>query len=205
VTKGDLPGGGEPESTTFDATDTSIYLLPDSDQDFDVCQGDACAAAVDCNGNALGLGIKNGAVFQLPCDTIAPNGTLTTCTAGQSVPYCIYAEALGQPGGKAQITTCAVSLVNGVQTEVCSTNPTPMLVRTRKQPQPQDVTFNLTTLSCTAGTDGCPCVKGTCTYELFNSAFEFFLWDYDNAGLKNLQLRFYENPPGATATSCPAA
>src|SRR5712692_5166987 len=74
TTVGDPPGGNEPESTTFDATDTSIYLLPDFDQDFEVCQGDACAQAVDCSGAALGFGIKNGAVFQLPCDTISPAG-----------------------------------------------------------------------------------------------------------------------------------
>jgi hypothetical protein len=202
TTVGDAPGGGEPESTTFDATDTSIFLLPDLDGDFEVCQGDACAAAVDCNGIPLGNGRTVGGVFQLPCDAIAPSGTISTCAADglPTLPYCVYAEALGKPGGKAQITTCAVDATN---TEVCSTTPTPILMRNKGQPKPMDVTFNLTTLTCAAGTAGCPCMQGICTFEIFNDAFQFFLWDYDNAGLKNLQVRFYQNPPGATATSCP--
>jgi hypothetical protein len=63
------------------------------------------------------------------------------------------------------------------------------------------VTTALTTLTCTAGTPNCPCASGTCTFEIFNSAFQFFLWDYDNAGLKNAKLRFYNEPAGTT--SCP--
>ena len=68
-----------------------------------------------------------------------------------------------------------------------------------------DVTFNLTTLQCTGVLGGlCPCTVGTtCNVEIFSSFFQQYLWDYDNQGLKNLKLRFYENPPGTTATSCP--
>lgn len=196
VTKGDSPGGGEPESTSPDATDTSIYLI--QGPTFAVCNGDACTQAVDCSGNSLGG--KTGAVFELPCDVLSATGTTdNTCTQAStnSATYCVYAEALGTPGGNADITTCATGTDN---TEVCSTN-NAVLIRDKGGPKVQNVTDALTTLTCSAGTAGCPCSSGTCTYEIFNSNFQDFLWDYDNNGLKNAQIRFYLEPVGTT--SCP--
>jgi hypothetical protein len=52
----------------------------------------------------------------------------------------------------------------------------------------------LTTLSCTAGTTGCPCASGTCTFEIFDNDFQQFLWQYDNMGLRNAAIRFYPQP-----------
>lgn len=210
TTNGDSPNTIEPESSTFDATDTSIYLI--QGPAFAVCNGDACTQAVDCSSPPapLGKGTKNGAVFQLPCDVIAPAGTITTCTAGStnSALYCIYAAAAGSPKGtpEASITTCAVD--TATNTEVCSTN-NAVLMRNKGGPVVQDVTFALTTITttCVVGAVDCPCtgttgVSTTCTFEIFNSAFQLFLWDYDNAGLKNAKLRFYYEPAGTT--SCPA-
>jgi hypothetical protein len=201
TTTGDSPKIPESsESTTFDATDTSIFLI--QGPTFQVCNADACSTAVDCNGIALGGSRSTGAVFQLPCDVLTATGTTSnTCTQASvnSATYCIYAAAAGKPGGNADITTCGVDLSNNV---VCSTN-NAVLVRQKGGPQVQDVTTALTTLTCTQGvTPNCPCPTGTtCTFEIFNSTFQFFLWDYDNAGLKNAKLRFYPQPAG-TAT-CP--
>ncbi len=199
TTIGDSPNGTEPESTSPDATDTSIYLV--QGPTFAVCQGDACTAAVDCSGTALN---KTGAVFQLPCNVLTATGTTSnTCTQASvnSATYCIYAAALGKPGGRASITTCATDLATN--TVVCSTN-NAILIRKKGGPQVQDVTTALTTLTCSTATQPtCPCATGTCTFEIFNSLFTNFLWDYDNAGLKNAQLRFYLEPAGTT--TCPTS
>ena len=208
TTLGDSPNIAEStESTTFDATDTSIFLI--QGPTFAVCNGDACTTAVDCSGNPLGGARTTGAVFQLPCDVLTATGTtLNTCTQASvnSATYCIYAAAKGKPGGAANITTCGV-LADG--TEICSTNNTnSVLVRDKGGPKVQDVTTALTTLTttCVVGAPDCPCTGAagatvTCTFEIFNSAFQFFLWDYDNAGLKNAKLRFYNEPAGTT--TCP--
>jgi len=202
TTIGDSPKTPESmESTTFDATDTSIFLI--QGPTFKVCNADACSAAVDCNGTPLGGARTTGAVFELPCDVLTASGTQTnTCTQGSvnSATYCIYAAAAGKPGGNADITTCGVDASNNV---VCSTGGNAVFMRDKKGPVVQDVTAALTTLTCTQGvTPNCPCPTGTtCTFEIFNSAFQFFLWDYDNAGLKNAKLRFYPQPAGTT--TCP--
>jgi hypothetical protein len=77
---------------------------------FQVCDGNGFDPAYDCNGNPISVAGSNkyGAVFQLPCDTATVGSTQTgTCPAGTSEPYTVWAEALGQPGGTATITTCA--------------------------------------------------------------------------------------------------
>ncbi len=206
VTIGDSPNTPESmESTMFDSTDTSIFLIPGPT--FAVCNGDACTQAVDCGTPPapLGNGRTTGAVFQLPCDVLTAgltNGTtVNTCTQGStnSATYCIYAEAAGKPGGTADITTCGE--VAGTTTLVCSTD-NAVFIRNKGGPVVQDVTTALTTLTCTGGVNGCPvCGSTLCTFEIFNSAFAFFLWDYDNLGLKVAKLRFYLEPPGTT--SCP--
>ncbi len=198
TTIGDSPGGTEPESTSPDATDTSIFLI--QGPTFAVCQGDACTTAVNCSGTALN---KTGAVFQLPCDVLSATGTTSnTCTQASvnSATYCVYAAALGKPGGQATVTTCATDIATN--TVVCSTNNL-LLVRNKGGPVVQNATEALTTLTCSAGTTGCPCLSGTCTFEIFNSLFTNFLWDYDNAGLKNAQIRFYLEPAGTT--TCPTS
>src|SRR5262249_17359281 len=103
------------------AASSSIYLC--QGPTFQVLDGNACEAA-----NGCGLSGKTGAVFQLPCDLYAPNGTITNCTAGtaDSATYCVFAEALGTPGGHATITTCATD--PSTSDVVCSTDNT-MLVR----------------------------------------------------------------------------
>lgn len=203
VTMNDSPLTPETmESTIFDNTDTSIFLI--QGPTFAVCNGDACSTAVDCMGNTLLNGRKTGAVFQLPCDVLTATGTTNnTCIQDSvnSATYCIYAEAAGKPGGTADITTCGE--VAGTTTLVCSTgNAVAVLERDKGGPVVQDVTTALTTLTCTGGVNGCPCPSGiACTFEIFNSAFQFFLWDYDNLGLRVAKLRFYTEAPGTV--SCP--
>ena len=161
---------------------TNIYL---TQGDFQVCDGNGFDQAYDCSGSPIGN--YQGAVFQLPCDNTTVGSTLTgSCTNG--VSYTIWAEALGKPGPgvQATITTCAYD--GGVL--VCSTD-NKVLSRSKGKPTFTNVTTQLTTLTCNAGTLGCPCGAGSCTYEIFDSNFQQFLWQYDNTGLRNAQLRFY--------------
>jgi hypothetical protein len=165
---------------------------------FEVCDGNSCNPPVDCTGALVptGKGPPNGAVFQLPCDNLTVSGTSTvSCanTPGASASYLIFAEALGKPGPgnqvAAEITTCATDIVTNML--VCSTTGTPLLVRNKSKPVVQNVTVPLTTLTCTAAT--CPnlCLIGQCTFEIFDTNFLGFFWDFDNQNLKTLTLRFY--------------
>jgi len=170
-----------------EALTTNIYLTQGP---FEVCDGNGFDLAYDCNGNPINVAGSNkyGAVFQLPCDTATVTSTSTgTCPSGTSESYTIWAEALGTPGGSATITTCAL---DSTGTLICSTN-NKILSRGNSKPTFSNVTTLLTTLTCTAGTTGCPCVSGTCSYEIFDNNFQQFLWQYDNMGLRNAEIRFY--------------
>ena len=191
-----------PLGSKTNAATSNIYL--EQGPTFQVCDGNACDPAYDCNGASLG---KTGAVFQLPCDLYAPDGTITDCTAGtDSATYCVFAEALGTPGGSATMTTCATDPVSGLV--VCSTENTVLVRNTNLngsgnggKPKVVNVTDALTTLTCTSTTCPNECATAQCTFEIFTAPFEDFFWQYDNNGLRNAQLRFYLEPTG---TNCDA-
>ncbi|TMC74325.1 MAG: hypothetical protein E6J15_09440 [Chloroflexi bacterium] len=120
---------------------------------------------------------KNGAIFQLPSDISS---------------WTVWARALGTPGGTADMTTCATVTVvdplnplGTIQEVVCSLTLT--LTRS-KNAKFQDVTQELLTIN--TGTT----LVGTCTSTtvgLFAPCLQNYFWNYDNHGLKLLQLRFY--------------
>src|SRR2546426_5577588 len=120
----------------------------------------------------------NGAIFQLPFDV--------------STSSTVWARALGKPGGTADMTTCAtvtvVDPLNPLQTiqeVVCSTTLT--LTRS-KNAKFQDVTKELLTINTGTALVGA-CTSTTVT--LFDQCLQNYFWNYDNHGLKLLQLRFY--------------
>jgi len=123
---------------------------------------------------------KNGAVFQLPPDV--------------STTWTVWARALGKPGGKADMTTCATATVidplTGLTTQevVCSIA-TLKLERT-KNAKFQNVTSDLLTLTLSAA-DATLAGCTSTTVGLFDPCLQNFFWNYDNNGLKLLQLRFY--------------
>jgi len=161
---------------TDPAPGADIWLTQGS---FAVCDGNAFDAAYDCNGIQIA---KQGAVFQLPCNTnitTATNTTLVPCTVGATASYNVWARALGKPGGYSTLTTCATD-PTGVL--VCSTNKA-MFVR-MKPNKFTNVTDALTSLVD---------MKTLQTVALFQGGFLNFFWDYDNYGNKLLQLRFYLN------------
>src|SRR3989454_1092950 len=134
---------------------------------------------------------QNGAVFQLPVDV--------------STTWKVYARALGTPGGTAYMTTCATTDVTvtdpvtgaiTVTKEVlCSLGTTLTLQRTNKTPTKfQDVTSNLLFVTLSA-TDQALTTCTKATVALFDSCLQNYFWNYDNHGLKLLQLRFYAAQP----------
>ncbi len=197
VTAGDSVNGSEPDGSI--TSDTSIFLEQTTSgdaTDFRVCDGNGFDVAYQCSPPAAPLtpvrGSDIGATFQLPCNTSVTGNNLIACTGNESDSYEVWVEALGKPGGSASLTTCGITSTG---TEYCNSTNT-VLVRTAGKPKFTNATQNLTTVTtkCLSGTGK----TGTCTYELFAPEFDYYLWDYDNNGLRNAQLRFYdmsgENP-----------
>lgn len=124
-------------------------------------------------------GTDGTAAFQLP------NDVATT--------YKVYARALGGPGGKAVMTTCATGLTIDGYEEVCSIISTPELTA---GPKPKFVNVTTELFTITLGeaiydTEGNVIVEAGETLNIFDDRLEDYFWAYDNNGLKLLQLRFY--------------
>lgn len=133
----------------------------------------------------------NGAQFQLPADV--------------STTWTVWARALGKPGGNANLTTCAtqtvVDPVTGATTqEVLCSLATLTVTRTKNakfQNVSADLLFasllvdpatNATLASCLGVT-----TATQVSVPLFNGCLQSFFWNFQNNGLKLLQLRFYPN------------
>ena len=133
--------------------------------------------------------LDGSAGFQLP------NPVDSTTSTSVTTIYSVWARALAKPGGSSSTTTCAYDLDGYL---VCSTYQY-VMVQTRKNGQSvfTNVTGDLLFVSqCTGG-------KLTRT-PLFDSSLQNYFWQYDNTGLKLLQLRFYQVPTtvDATGASC---
>jgi hypothetical protein len=119
-------------------------------------------------------GTDGAAIFQLP----AP-GT-----------YSVWVRPRGRPGGEAKMTTCAEDPTVEEPTYddvVCSTANV-VQVRTRGGGKFTNVTDELTTILLVEGSEVSLACDGETQVSLFN---EGYFWDYDNNGLRLLQVRFY--------------
>jgi hypothetical protein len=127
----------------------------------------------------------NGAAFQLP----NPDPDYDGVTA-----YSVFARALGTPGGKSTTTTCFEADPDGDGTyeDYCSTL-NMVLVRSTGKSKFENVSKELLYVYVDIDSDG-----NVERYPLFADVFsdteENYFWDYDNQGLKLVQLRFYEIP-----------
>ncbi len=140
---------------------------------------------------------NDGALFQLPTDV--------------SYTYRVFARELGRPGGNAKMTTCATVTIDPdlvpdsgdeYQEVLCSLN-SYLAVRNKGKPTTTDVTDKLLWLQVdvtslgTTNPDLAACLTGegftgsSASVPLFDPCFQTYFWDYDNNGLKLLQLRFY--------------
>lgn len=126
-------------------------------------------AVLDANGTD-----SNGASFQLPNPDPDNDGVTV---------YSVFARALGKPGGKSSMTTCATDPLSG---DVYCSIYQSVQVRSKGGSKFSNVSREL--LYVYADLDGDGIVE---RYNLFNDALEDYFWEYDNSGLKLLQLRFY--------------
>jgi len=134
--------------------------------------------------------LDGSAGFQLP------NPVASTTTTTVTTIYSVWARALAKPGGSSSTTTCATDPTTGEL--ICSTSQY-VMVQTRKTGQSvfTNVSADLLFVS--------QCIDGKLTRTpLFDSSLQNYLWQYDNTGLKLLQLRFYQVPAtvGGSGTSC---
>jgi hypothetical protein len=142
---------------------------------------DGAFRVLDANGTDA-----DGALFQLPSADLDNDGITS---------YSVYARALGKPGGGAMMTTCATdpTLVDDPatvedETQVCSLS---SLVTMREKGGSKFDNVSRELLYIYADLDG----DGTTErVPLFDDRLEGYYWDYDNSGLKVLQLRFYDVP-----------
>jgi hypothetical protein len=122
-------------------------------------------------------GTDGSASFQLPNPDPENDGTTT---------YSVWARALGKPGGSSKTTTCATEVATG---EVYCSIYSMVLVREKGKSTFTNVSRELLYIYADINDDGT-----LERYNLFNSALSDYFWQYDNAGLKLAQLRFYEIP-----------
>jgi hypothetical protein len=119
-------------------------------------------------------GTDGSASFQLP----APDPENDGVTA-----YSVWARALGKPGGNAGMVTAATDPTTG---ETIYSMETTVFVRSTGKSSFSDISKYL--LYVYADLDG----DGTAErYPLFDEALQDYFWEYDNNGLKLLQMRFY--------------
>jgi len=129
-------------------------------------------------------------------EVLDKNGTDGEASFSLPVPgtYTVWARALGTPGGQSKIATCATFIdpTTFVATLLCSTD-NEVFVRGTGKSSFRNVTNALTTISLVLGS-AAQLACGTPTVSLFDACLQDFLWQYDNNGLKLLQVRFYSNP-----------
>jgi hypothetical protein len=108
--------------------------------------------------------------------------------------YTVWARALGTPGGKAKITTCATDIILNDPGVICSTQ-NEVFVRGTGKSSFRNVTVALTTITLDPVADAAAVLAcGSTTVSLFNTCLQGYFWQYDNNGLKLLQVRFYPIP-----------
>jgi hypothetical protein len=133
------------------------------------------------------------ASFELPAPcAIDPTSGLCGTT---TTVYSVWARALGKPGGSSSTQTCATDPTDG--SLVCSLQAF-VSVQTRKSGKSSfsDVSGDLLFLTT--------CVNGkTVSTPLFSQNYDNYFWQYDNEGLRLLQLRFYQVPSNVpTSINC---
>ncbi len=103
---------------------------------------------------------------------------------GTTAVYKIFVRALGKPGGTANITS---GFVDEFGNQWLSLE-TVTVTRTKGRSVFSDKTLELTTIYVDITDDG---MDNPVRYRLFDNALWEYFWQYDNAGLKLMQIRFY--------------
>jgi len=142
-----------------------IFLA--SGTDFQVMDGNACDGG--------------GAKFTLPSNV---------ATAWE-----VYLRELGKPGGTGDIRTCGIDegpdgVADTADDEVVCSSENVVLTRNTGKSTFRNVTKELTTMVIQIDVDG-DGVLDEISIPLFDPLLYQYFWDYDNNGLRLVQLRFY--------------
>ena len=131
---------------------------------------------IDANGTD-----GNGATFQLPDPQLGDT---------EYTWYGVYIRPKGTPGGKATLSSCKIVDAE----ELCSTE-SYVLVRGTGKPQVENVSKELLTVCLDIDhiVEENPC---DIREFLFDDALGQYLWNVDNQGLRNAEVRFIEIPQG---------
>ena len=160
---------GVPQTKTADMTNTdghTIFVSLSGTTKILLSPGDF--QVLDANGT------DGSAAFQLPNPDSANTGTTR---------YSVYARSLGKPGGSATLVTCAT---DSLGTTYCSTD-TAFFVRSKGKSSFTNVSKQLLYIYAY--------INGVLTrIPLFDPSLQGYYWDYDNTGLRHVQLRFYQVP-----------
>lgn len=131
-------------------------------------------------------GTDGKAKFQLP----DPQCVITDNVL-VSAEYMVFARFLGRPQGEATMTTGAYTDLAGNQWimsyESVTFKQSGGTVNRDSPPKFADVTKELLTLWLDTDGDGVPDTR----VGIFDDRYEGYFWDYDNNGVKHVQLRFY--------------
>lgn len=160
---------GVPKSKTADMTGDNGRRI------FVPLTGSCQIKLAEGNFSVLDANCTDGtANFQLP-NPDADNDGVTT--------YSVFARALGKPGGSSETTTCATDPTDGQL--YCSLY-TMIQVRTKGKSSFTNVSKQLLYVFADINLDG-----NIERMPLFDDRLQDYYWQYDNNGLKLLQLRFY--------------
>lgn len=150
---------------------SNIYLTPSEDGSFSV---------LDANGTDA-----NGANFQLPAPGLFVDGV-------SQVSYTVFARALGKPEGSVVIRNCATYDGEVICEDILPTDDnTLQITRPKGKSTFTDVTRKLLYINVDITDDDRDNPR---LYPIFDPAMEGYFWEYNDTGLKLLQLRFYPIP-----------
>ena len=186
-----------------------LYFQDDTDG---TCFSGACPVDMRTTERTNKIILEPGEWGVFDANATDANGARFRLPATVSTSWYVYARPLGKPGERdevwAKLTTCGTvltdpdPLVTGDEFEevVCSLN-SYMAFREKGRTSATEVTDKLffvdVTLDATATDSLSTCLlaegftAGTANVPLFDPCFQTVFWDYDNHGLKLLQLRFY--------------
>ncbi len=186
-------GNGAPSGSHFNLN--IIGVAHDKSPNMNKGSGDVIFVGLGTSSDAVTTKILLSQTADSEFAVLDKNGTDGEASFALPLPgsYTVWARALGTPGGQSKIATCATFIdpTTFTSTILCSTD-NEVFVRGKGKSSFRDVTSALTTITLVPGS-AAELACGTPTVSLFAPCLQDFLWQYDNNGLRLLQVRFYPN------------